>query len=756
MGRRRSDNALARGAVRVCALTALLGILYAVHLRAAADSLPFTPVSPPELAPAMMNLASRVLAEYRDANPRLDLDNRFRLEIVAGRYDDAAKALARLRAYDDRTSPRSDTNYMQYVIYVDAKRLQSAGAGFDTAFTQAFDADVDSLDDRRAAYVIRRFKVLADLQKPLDRDLAAQQRKSAISTADALALVRDYQLAEMYREFAPYSAALIDRQDQRRYTIDRDILIATPDGSHVCAYVVRPRGATKPLPALLEYSIYADRRVVYDDARLSAAYGYAGIRAYTPGKACSGDTTVPYVRESVQAAAVIDWIGRESWSNGRVGMFGGSYNSFAQWAAAKAHPKALRALMPSVANAPGVDTPMEGNVFESWVYPWPLYVTSGQWLDAASEGDPSKLIALERKWYVSGEAYRAMDRLSGTPNPIWDGWLDHPSYDAFWQSLIPYKGDFAKTAIPALFTDGYLGGQNVGGIYYFQQYRRYSPRAQTYLVLGPYDHLAGQFGTVSSAGADADSIGGIAIDPAARIDIEQLRYAWFDYVLRGGPKPAILQSGVNYEVMHANRWEHAASIAAMHDGTMRITQGANRVQTVNLADRSDIDRVPPATGIDTYLGFTYESAPLARPTELNGIFTGKLDFVCNKRDFDFNITLFASNGRDEYEEITNYMARASYVRDRARRALLTPGRRTELPFTSSRITSWMLAKGTRIVVLVQVMKDPGYQINFGTGRNVSDETVADGKVPLRIRWLKSSFVELPVRPSEFGGPVLRQ
>jgi hypothetical protein len=593
----------------------------------AAGSFPFAPASPPALAPAMADLATRALAENRDANSRGDLDNRFRLEIVAGRYDDAAKTLARLRAYDDRSSPRSDTNYLQYVVYVDAKRLQNAGAGFERAFAQAFDAEVDPLDDRRAAYVVRRFKVLADLQAPVDHDLAAQRGKSTISTADALTLVRDYQLAEMYREFAPYSAALIDRQDQRRYTIDRDILIATPDGAHVCAYVVRPRGLTKRLPSLLEYSIYADRRVVYDDVRLSAAYGYAGVRAYTPGKACSAGTTVPYVREGMHADAAIDWIARQPWSDGRVGMFGGSYNSFAQWAAAKAHPRALRALMPSVANAPGIDTPMEGSVFESWVYPWPLYVTSGEWLDAASEGDPSKLIALEKKWYVSGEAYRAMDRLSGTPNPIWDGWLNHPTYDAFWQGLVPYKREFATLAIPALFTDGYLGGQNVGGIYYFEQYRHYSPRAETYLVLGPYDHLAGQFGTVSSAGADADSIDGIPIDPAAHLDIEELRYAWFDYVLRGGPKPAILQSTVNYEVMHANRWEHAPSIAAMHDGTLRISQGTDRLQTIDLADRSDLDRVPPATGIDSYLGFTYESAPLAHATELNGIFTGKLDFI---------------------------------------------------------------------------------------------------------------------------------
>lgn len=49
------------------------------------------------------------------------------------------------------------------------------------------------------------------------------------------------------------------------------------------------------------------------------------------------------------------------------------------------------------------------------------------------------------------------------------------------------------------------------------------------------------------------------------------------------------------------------------------------------------------------------------------------------------------------------------------------------------------------MVLINIVKDPGYPINFGTGKNVSDETAADGRVPLQIRWLRSSFIELPLR-----------
>lgn len=306
-------------------------------------ALPFAATDAAALGQALPALAERLLAAYAETNRPKYLDNRFRLEIVAGHYAEAAATLAELRSYDDRSSPRSDTNYSQYAIFVAAERLAATGLPFDRAFARAFSEAVDPLDDRRAAYVIRRFKILGDLRSRVDADLAAQRGSSAISLRDGVRLVHDFQLAEMYGAVAPYTQAAIERDDRRRYTIDSDVLIETPSRTHVCAFVVRPRGATRPLPTLLEYSIYADRRVVYDDARLSAAYGYAGVRAYTPGKGCSSDPIVAYEYEGSNADAAIAWIARQAWSDGRVGMYGGSYNSFAEWAAAKAHPRALRA-----------------------------------------------------------------------------------------------------------------------------------------------------------------------------------------------------------------------------------------------------------------------------------------------------------------------------------------------------------------------------------------------------------------------------
>ncbi|MBV9646718.1 MAG: CocE/NonD family hydrolase [Candidatus Eremiobacteraeota bacterium] len=714
-------------------------------------------------AKAMPDLARAVLASYRETNQNRYLDNRFRLEIVAGQYEAARETLSLLRTLRWAGEPDAAIAYVSHQIFTDAKISQTNdGATFDAAFRRSFRQHVDALDDRTSAIVVRSFSVsLAVLQAGVQNDLAAQRGKSEISLTDALTLVNDYEDAEMLGASKPLAELLVADDDRRRYVVETDLLIKTDDGASICAFVYRPRSGPPRVPTLLQYTIYADRLAYLSEARGPASRGYASVVGFTRGKACSPDTIVPYQHDGADAATLITWIAKQPWSDGRVGMFGGSYNSFVQWAAAKHMPPALKAIMPSVPNAPGIDTPMERNVFQSFSYPWPPYVTRGKWLDASGEGDPHRFIAIENAWYASGKPYRAMDQIDGVANPIWDEWLNHPSYDAYWQRLLPYREEFARIDIPSLTTDGYLSGQDVGGLYYFTQYHKYNPKAKNYLLIGPYDHIRGQRGTVTTLGGDVNVVDGYRIDPAAHIDIGLLRYEWFDYIFRGAPRPAILQDNVNYEVMGANEWKHTPSIDAMHARMLhfhldaRPLEGMHRLSTpsptgdtfvsqeVNFADRSDLNREPPATGLDTYLGVAYESQAFARPFDLSGLFSGRLDFVVNKRDFDFNVSLYQVTPKGKYVPVTYYQARASYVRDASRRQLLTPGRRQRLDFTASRLTSWAFPAGSRLVVVISIVKQPDTQINYGMGKDVSDESIADAKVPLRIKWFSSGFVDIP-------------
>ncbi len=54
-------------------------------------------------------------------------------------------------------------------------------------------------------------------------------------------------------------------------------------------------------------------------------------------------------------------------------------------------------------------------------------------------------------------------------------------------------------------------------------------------------------------------------------------------------------------------------------------------------------------------------------------------------------------------------------------------------------------KGSRLLATLNVNKNPFAQINYGTGKDVSDEDINDAKPPLQIKWHNGSYLKIPVR-----------
>ncbi|HYE92520.1 MAG TPA: CocE/NonD family hydrolase, partial [Terriglobales bacterium] len=696
------------------------------------------------LAGAMPELAKAVLDEYRQhsrPDPARALDDRFRLEIVAGRYPEAARTLSALRALRVRAAPgrpEARAADLQYEIWANAMAASAAtGRPFEASFASAFRDAFARLDERAAVLVMRAMAVAPrGLRAAARQELERHRPGGEVSIPEAVGIVRTYQRALTHESFQPLVGRLFDEDDARRYVTERDVRVRTPDGATVCALVMRPRAGPPRLPTLLTFTIYVDSAGTTAEARRAAANGYAGAVGYTRGKACSPDTPVPYRYDGRDAAALIDWIAARPWSDGRVGMYGGSYNGFAAWAAAKHAPRALRAIMVGAPAAPGIDVPMEGNIVSNFFYPWPFYTTNNRTLDDATYFDNARWWRMNREWYVSGRAYRDLPEIDGTPNPIFLEWLAHPAVDAYWRSTMPDGAEFSRITIPVLQTAGYYYGGPGAAMRYFAQHHAHNPRARHYLLIGPYDHVQAQRGVVSALGDTTRVLAGYEIDPVARLDIvADLRYRWFDWVLRGGPRPALLQDRVNYQVMDLNVWKHAPSVAAMSNGTLRLylsgerSGGRHRLTRspggaasavplrVDLAYRADIDSTFPGggvrdTAINTYEALTFVSDPLDG-VEVSGLFSGHLEFVTNKRDFDLSVALFELTPAGEYVQLPPFQVRASYARDPAVRRLLAPGEPQTLDFTSIRLVSRRLARGSRIVAVIGPIKWPGQQINYG-------------------------------------------
>ena len=756
-----------RRSVRAGCIAGLLAFLAcAAAPRGAAADFDFHPPAVPDdpaAAAIMRDLAQRILPVYQEPDPDLYLDNLSALQIVAG---DFAAAYGTRQSLRNRRSGADDAGpvgrEVTYDVYAYAKAKQAAyRLAFADAFAAAFNELVPRLADEDAYSAVTWMHRSAQasrsaLQQALGQDRAVDR----IGQREAVDLIWKYLSFEAYRDFGSLVDPLDAADDRRRYVTDDQVLVRTRDGATIAAVVIRPKSAAKPLPALLEFTIYDSPGY----ARECAAHGYAGVVAYVRGVHLGGRRNpgriVPFQHDGEDARSVIDWIAKQPWSDGRVGMYGDGYSGFTPWAAATHPPRALKAIATSASTAPGIDFPMAGGIFRNEALRW-----SSQLIGAAvapdPAQDPSRWRSLDQEWYRSGRAYRDLGHLSGRPDPIFTRWLNHPSYDRFWQSMVPNREQFARLNIPVLTMTGYFAAAEAGALYYFSEHHRYNPHASHTLLMGPYDDGVMQNGPSAV-------LNGYHVDAAALIDLRELRYRWFDHVFRAAALPPLLQEPVNYEVMGANEWRHAASLPVVAGGSIRFhlqgaaggdaqrlsatpdRRAAPGAQELDFRERSDAGWTAPidlvGRSADLHNALQFVSEPLAKPVELSGLFSGRLDFTVNKMDVDLNIALYERLANGDYLRLFEPACeiRASYARDRIHRHLLKSGERQQLAFTSERLTSRRLQAGSRLVMVLGINKRPDREINYGSGEDVSAESIANAGSALIIRWYGDSYLDIPV------------
>jgi putative CocE/NonD family hydrolase len=548
------------------------------------------------------------------------------------------------------------------------------------------------------------------------------------------------------------------------YQIWDKVLIPMRDGGAVSAVVVKKKGTADRLPAVLTVDIYTDPPAQLARAKDAADHGYIGVIADTRGKRLSPDPIVPYEHEASDGYDVIDWIAKQPWSDGQVGMRGGSYQGFTAWAAAKGLHPALKTIAVSAAAIPGDGLPMANNIFLNANYSWAFYVSDNKLLDDKTNNDSDRWQRMQEKWFASGEPYRKIDQIDGKPNPLLQRWLQHPAYDKFWQDMVPYKEDFAQINIPVLTISGYYDDAQQSALDFVREHVQYNARAEDYVVIGPYDHLG------SHRTEKAKVLRGYTIDPAAQFSTPELEYQWMDYVMRGGPKPALLKDKINFEVMGANEWHHASSLnqmtqqqtpfyfsSAKDEGHYSLVQqkgdkSAAVTETVDLADRSKLNGMHyyPRPIIEAKLEddgpvteMVYASKPFAKPQTISGAFTGELDVTLNKKDADLAVAVFEQMADGRLFHLGYWLGRASYAGHPEKRVLLTPGKSIRIPFATN-VVSRVMAPGSKLVVLLDVNKNPYAQINYGTGKDVSDESIKDAGIPLIVRWHSDSFIKMPL------------
>jgi len=711
-------------------------------------------------------LAAEYMADTYTAS--LPPKQRIPLLLAAGLHEEAADAISRLTKESSKLNPWTPSFFTtHYQAFNDAKlREAKHGESFHVAYAHSLRALYNSVERQYSSYMIESFPDGAvRLKNQIDKRLAKHAGQQNISNKEIRALAMDYG-NWLIAETRPRAEALLAVWESERIHVQGNITLEMPDGATLHATVARPADTsesdTKKRPAILIYSLYAHGRAVEHKIKEAALRGYVGLLVYGRGKGLSHAEITPFEHEAADAYHIIDWISRQPWSNGEVGMFGGSYLGFTQWAATKTMHPALKTIVPSAAVVPGInDNLTENNILSTGSLSWFHLVGNNKWMDFQNYYD-HRWDALNNEWYKQGPAFEDLDALDGHPNMLFQRWLAHPKYDSYWQDMVPYGDEFAAIDIPVLATTSYFDQAQHGTFYYHGEHTRRKPDAEHYLLVGPLDHL-------DSSGMPRPAVDGYKIAPVGHINVSGLAFDWFDYIFKGAPRPALIKDKINYQPMGSNVWHHASSLKEARGGEVTLylgEVGAARVgalsdteptgkeaigtQTVDFSDRSGtyVARISPQlrrTKLRTNTGFLFETGAVEDPFELTGHFSVKLKLRTNKRDFDVALVLYELLADGTFMKLSHYKGRLSYAADREKRKLIRRNRETEITFNNSHFTSRRVAKGSRLVLRLMVNNNSRDQINYGSGKPVKSETIADAGTPLSIEWLPGTSITIPYK-----------
>jgi len=140
-------------------------------------------------------------------------------------------------------------------------------------------------------------------------------------------------------------------------TFERDVEATMRDGIVLRADIYRPNAEGK-FPVLLLRTPY-DKQDERDMGIIFAARGYVTILQDVRGRFNSMGQWYPFKYEAADGYDTIEWAAALPYSNGKIGMFGGSYEGATQVLAAIAHPPHLSGIYPEETAS---------NYHEGWVY----------------------------------------------------------------------------------------------------------------------------------------------------------------------------------------------------------------------------------------------------------------------------------------------------------------------------------------------------------------------------------------------------
>ncbi|HEV2382962.1 MAG TPA: CocE/NonD family hydrolase [Terriglobia bacterium] len=334
-----------------------------------------------------------------------------------------------------------------------------------------------------------------------------------------------------------------------RVTLQRDVEAKMRDGSVLRADIYHP-DAPGQFPVLLERTPY-DKRGSVDFGLKAAARGYVVIVQDVRGRYNSEGEWYPFKHESEDGHDTVEWAAQLPYSNGKVGMFGGSYVGATQMLTAIAHPPHLAGIFPVVTASNYHDGwTYQGGAFEQWFNEsW----TSGLALDTYRRQMDASVNARQYDNVLPLNAYPLFDSSLLSPlfklnrlAPYFVDWLSHPDYDSYWKgwSIEEHYQDIQVPAyVVAAWYDIFQGGSLRNYLGITGHGGSDEARRKTRLLVEIGGH-AGQ----------GPKIGTVDFGKESVTDEDSLILRWYDWLFKGEENGLGQEKPVKYFVMGRNAW----------------------------------------------------------------------------------------------------------------------------------------------------------------------------------------------------------
>jgi predicted acyl esterase len=324
------------------------------------------------------------------------------------------------------------------------------------------------------------------------------------------------------------------RTSSERFAVtSQEIKITVRDGTVLVARLMTPQGVPGPVrPCVLLADGYGHNSTtglgVEAPLKDLVERGYAGLHVSLRGSGDSGGEANLYNTFGQDGYDLVEWMARQPWCNGRVGMVGASLLGISQWLTAKEAPPSLKAIVPHVAC---------GDCYDVLWYPGGMLPGPGRLARAGAEP-------------AAAQAHR--------------------NFDAFWAertTLAPAVRQIGRRRVAVMASGGWNDYISPANIRAFEELPAAAPRK---LLVGPDAH-------------------GVQVQNMLPYSYCEYTALWLDHFLRGIANGVEREPEATIYVQGANQWrlekrwpipdtrwttlflsaEKSGSAASLNDGSLR-------------------------------------------------------------------------------------------------------------------------------------------------------------------------------------------